>query len=223
MSTYGGGTRHPGMVHLNGNLLAVVDVETTGTNFRLHDIWQIAILPLDNALEPAQHLLPFYANMKITRPENMDPEALKVGRIDFAKIQQGAMCPWKAFDLFDEWFKQLNLPIGKKLMPLAHNWLFDQRFIEEWLGGPINYEHYFSGHYRDSMTGSLYINDRYAQFNEKIPLPKIGLDYLGTIFKIKNLKAHDALQDCLQTARIYKQLTMMHMPTMPGSTAPTEE
>jgi DNA polymerase III epsilon subunit-like protein len=198
------------MIHLNGNLLCAVDVETTGLDPAKHDVIQIAVLPLDSEIRPLKTVMPFYMNMQPKRPENIDYQAMQVSKLDTLKIINMSIDPWKATDLFEEWFEKLNLPVGKKLMPLAHNWVFDRQFIMEWLGGPKSFEYFFHHHYRDSMTAALYLNDRAEQHVEKIPIPKVSLNYCGTVFRVPNAKAHDALQDCIQTAEVYRRMLMMH-------------
>ena len=47
-----------GMIHLNGNILCAVDVETTGLEVGFHEIWQIAVLPLDSNIKPNKDILP---------------------------------------------------------------------------------------------------------------------------------------------------------------------
>ena len=42
---------YSGLVHLNGNLMAAVDLETTGTQPGYHEIIQIAVVPLDSEFQ----------------------------------------------------------------------------------------------------------------------------------------------------------------------------
>ena len=44
---------YPGLVHLNGCLMAAVDLETTGTRPGYHEIIQIAVVPLGLRLQAA--------------------------------------------------------------------------------------------------------------------------------------------------------------------------
>ena len=105
------------LMHLNGNILCAMNVETTGFIPGHHDIWQIAFLPLDSEIRPAP-VIPFYVDLKIKRPENVDPKAIKLNRTDFYKRQLRAMDPWTAADMFDEWVQKMDLPIHKGLCPL---------------------------------------------------------------------------------------------------------
>jgi hypothetical protein len=51
---------YPGLVHLNGHLLAAIDLETTGTRPGYHEIIQIACVPLDSDIKPLAGATPFY-------------------------------------------------------------------------------------------------------------------------------------------------------------------
>lgn len=203
---------HSSMIHLNGNLLCAVDVETTGLDHTKHDVIQIAILPLDSSIKPLKTIHPFYMDMKPKRPETIDKKAATVHGMGMMELIQRGIDPWKAVDLFEEWFYRLNLPVGKKIVPLAHNWVFDREFIREWLGGPKNFENFFDHHYRDSMAAALYLNDRAEQHVERIPIPKVSLSYCCSVFSVNNLKAHDALQDCAATAEVYRRMLTMFTP-----------
>ena len=93
------------LMHLNGNILCAIDVETTGFIPGFHDVWQIAILPLNSEIRPAP-VIPFYVDLKIKRPENIEPKAVKLNRTDFFQRQLRALDPWTAADMFDEWVQK---------------------------------------------------------------------------------------------------------------------
>ena len=213
------------MIHLNGNLLAAIDVETTDTVPGFHDVWQVCVLILDDDIKPDKRVTPFYVDMRPKRPENIDQQALSVCRMDFALKMQRALDPWDAADLFDEWFEKLKmhtptrpplLPERKKLVPVAQNWPFDRSFMTEWLG-PTSFEAFFHPWYRDTLPVAQYLNDKYAKdpmcvLAAKVPFPKSNLAYLCSQLKVKNAKAHDALQDCIATAEVYRQMVLGHIP-----------
>ena len=60
---------YPGLVHLNGCLMAAVDLETTGTQPGHHEIIQIAVVPLDSDFRPLASVRPFYTRVKPKHPE----------------------------------------------------------------------------------------------------------------------------------------------------------
>jgi len=223
------------MKHFNGHLPASIDVETTGFIPGYHDIIQIAILILDPMdMKPMKHILPCYLNMKPKRPENMDHKAMHITRINFAKLMQRALDPWDAADIFEQWFEALKrdnnkrkavLGEGKKLLPIAQNWVFDRNFIIDWLDGltdPVNgeycnFESFFHPWVRDTLTIAQFLNDKYVMdpnciLPHKVPFPKSNLGYLCSQLKIKNLQPHDALQDCLATAAVYRKMIRGEIP-----------
>ncbi len=59
---------YPGLVHLNGCLMAAVDLETTGTRPGYHEIIQIAVVPLDSDFKPLADVRPFYTLVKPEAP-----------------------------------------------------------------------------------------------------------------------------------------------------------
>ncbi len=198
-----------GMQHLNGNLLVAVDVETTGLIPGYNEIYQVAILPLDSTIKPCRVTIPYYLDLAITRPENMDKKAIKMNKIDFAKRQQRAIDSFTAADMLDEWFDQLKLPIYKRLCPLAQNFPFDRSFLIEWLG-IASYEHLFSPLYRDTLVNTLFHSDLSDFRGDKIKFVQHNLQYLCQKMDIKNLKAHDALQDCIAKEEVYRRLLLTY-------------
>jgi DNA polymerase III epsilon subunit-like protein len=194
------------MIHLNGNKLCAIDLETTGDIPGYHDIWQICILPLDEKLEPDKNFVPYNLDLICKRPENIDETAIKnKGR--FLKSQISGIDPWYALDLLDEWFLKLKLGFKKMISPLAQNWVFDRSFLFEWMGKET-FNQYLDSRFRDCMSTALYLND-VADFEaEQTPFPKVNLAYLCSQMKIDHERAHDAFEDCIVTAQVYKLLVM---------------
>jgi DNA polymerase III epsilon subunit-like protein len=193
------------MIHLNGNLLCAVDTETTGTVPGKHDLIQVCILPLDSELKPLKDINPFYILLKPKRPENADPDAMRVHKIPMSDLVNQGIDPYEAEILFEEWFNKLGLPHNKKISPLAQNWPFDRGFILDWLGVPA-FEQFFDRYYRDTMVAALFCNDL-ADFKvEQTPYPKVNLKYLASQLKVEHDRAHDALGDCVVTAEVYRRM-----------------
>ena len=204
-------SNYTSMPHLNGNLLCAVDVETTGLKPGVHDLIQICVLPLDGNIKPINSITPFYINMKPKFPENIDKGAATVNGLQMTNVIKTGIDPWAGVELFEEWFKNLNLPVNRSIVPLAHNWPFDREFIKEWLGGPEMFWHHFSPQYRDSMTAALYMNDRADYHQERVESPKTNLNYMCRQYKVDNPNAHDALGDCIATAELYRKLMSVHI------------
>ena len=198
------------MLHWNGNQMCAVDTETTGLDAHWNEIIQICILPLTSNLEPRKDVLPFCIDMKIDCIERIDPEAMKVNKLDLATIQLRGFDKEKAKDLLREWIVKLNLPITKagtpcKIMPLGQNYAFDRDFIIRWLGIEM-YNELFDYHYSDTMTTANYLNDRAAMHGENTPFKKVNLSSLATFYKIDHENKHNALSDCVCCAAVYRKM-----------------
>lgn len=190
------------MLNLNGNVLAALDIETTGLLDAYHDIVQVAVLPLDPDLNPLGN--PFYMNIKPEHPERADPIAMQVNGLDLGQL---ALAPdqWQAADAFDEWWESLDLGMFKKLVYLTQNAPFDISFMRHWLGIE-GFEKYFTRRGRDTMFTALAYNDQAAWKNKPIPFNRVGLKDLCGHFGIPLDDHHDALADCIATAKVYREL-----------------
>lgn len=196
------------MNHLNNHLLCAIDIETSGLKPGYHDIVQIAILPLDFKIQPHLDIVPFVLDLRPKNPDNADLDNIPITRKRFQEFCDKGFDPHSAIDLFDMWFQNLNMATHKRIIALAHNWPFDRSFIIEWLGNET-FNYCFDGRYRDTMVAANFINDCADFKNEPIPFPKVNLRYLTSQLKIEHEKAHDALHDCVATARVYKEMLFM--------------
>lgn len=162
-------------------------------------------MPLDPELKVRTDIAPFNIFMKPEWPERAEWEAIGVNQADFTRICQIGLDKYEAADLFEEWFKKLKLPERKRISPLAHNWPFDREFIREWLGD-TSFDMHFDGRFRDTMAIGLYLNDLADVHNEPYPFPKVKLSYMAATLKIDFDKLHNALDDCIITTKVYKEL-----------------
>lgn len=195
------------MIHLNGNILCVVDVESTGDRPGYHDLIQVCVLPLDSELRPGKKMIPFYTLVKPRRPENCHPDVMDQQRSRICEATIKGLDPDVACDLFDEWYNKLGLRDNKRISPLAQNWPFDRAFMIDWLGHE-SFARYFDGRYRDTMSAALFENDRADFKAEPYPYAKVNLQYLASTLKVTVDKAHDALADCVTTAEVYRLIVM---------------
>jgi len=198
------------MVHWNGHQMCVIDTETTGLDPKYHEIIQVCILPLDSNIRPRKDVMPFYIEMIPEYPERADPEAMRVNRLDFAIIGQRGHHPDKARDLLDDWIGKLGLPYTKygtrkKIIPLGQNYSFDEAFMKSWLG-VLTYNDYFHYEQRDTKRAAAYLNDRAGMHAETPPFSKTSLQWLCQRLDVENPRAHDALEDCVATAEVYRKM-----------------
>lgn len=192
------------MKHLYGHIIASIDVETTGTLAGFHEIIQIAVVPLGVDLRPLPGVRPFYMNIRPEHPERADPKAFEINGLDPEALLS---CPdaTRAADLFDEWFQQLPLPMDKKLIPMAHNYVFEYGFLKAWLGVK-GLEHFFHFHPRDAMICALAIKDKCGILGQPVPFESVSLTNLCKVYGITNSKPHDALADAIAEAELYRTL-----------------
>ncbi len=195
-------------VSLNYNLMAAVDVETTGRMPGYHEIIQIAIQPLDSNLDPLSDVHPFYMHIAPDYPERAEKEATTVHGLNIYDLQKTAINQSRAADMFDEWFQNLDLPYRKSLVPMAHNWAFEAGFLKAWLGME-SFNQFFHPHPRDSMLFGIALNDRAYFQGEPPPFKSVSLKSMCRQLKIPLVNAHDALADALADAKLYKSLLQM--------------
>lgn len=193
------------MPHLNGSLIAAIDFETTGTQAGYHEPIQIAVVPLNSDLRPLDGVRSFYTSMAPLHPERADPMATRAHGLDVEYLAATAPHPERVQDLLIEWFEALELPIQKSIVPLAHNWAFENSFLKAWLGQKLT-ERIFFSHARDAMTYALAMNDKSFFMAEKAPFNSVSLTSLCKHFNIVNPKPHDALCDSLAEAEVYRNL-----------------
>lgn len=192
------------LINLNHNVLAAVDVETTGLLCGFHEIIQIAIVPLDSEIRPSPTLRPFYMNIRPEHPERQRGAA-GVHGLKVEELASSAVSQSKAADLLDEWFVGLDLPFGKKLCPLAHNYPFERGFLTHWLGLDT-FDAMWHPYSRDTMALGLTINDAAAWHGRDCPFSRVSLGSMCNAFGIDIINAHDALSDSIATAALYREM-----------------
>jgi DNA polymerase III epsilon subunit-like protein len=104
-----------------------------------------------------------------------------------------------------EWFETLKLPQTGRLIPLAHNYPFENGFLKAWIG-TAELDRVFHYLPRDAQTYALALNDAAALAGKEIPFKSVGLKELCKQFDIVNTKPHDALADSIAEAKVYKAL-----------------
>lgn len=201
---------YPGLAHLNGNLLAAVDFETTGRRPGHHEIVQIAVVPLDSDIRPTKDIRPFYTNIRPKYPERIEKDAFRINGIDVEQLLLYAPESERVADLLVEWFDRLELPQNKVLVPLVQNWAFESSFMKAWLGVDL-VDRLFHSHARDPMLLAVMMNDIAAFRGEDLPFNKVGLGSLCNRLNVVNQNAHNALADCYATAEVYRAMLTLNL------------
>lgn len=137
-------------------------------------------------------------------PERAEKGAFRVNKLNPYVLRETAVDQWRGAELFEEWLPKLQLPFGKKILPLAHNWPFEAGFLRKWLGSRA-FDEFFFG-FRDTMALCNMLNDMADMQNLQWPFPKVNLEYVATTLRIENPNPHDALGDAVTTAHVYRVL-----------------
>lgn len=121
---------------MSNNLICAVDIETTGLDPRIHEIIDLAIIPLDMNWGPDERYSPFNQRIRAEHPESAQEKALEKHGLD---INQGASQK-KARDNFISWLGENN--ITGRIQILGHNAGFDLNFLKAWTGNIGSFFHY---------------------------------------------------------------------------------
>lgn len=192
---------HHNLITLNDNVLAAMDVETTGRDPHYNEVCQIAIVLLDCHLNPVGQ---FYSNVKPQFPERTHPQAVATHGLT-VEFLETAPDRFTVADSLWDWFQDLELAPGKKLVPLCHNCQFDIPFVQNLLGTDL-FADVFGFPTRDTQALVTAMMDKAAFNGTQIPFNYANLSNCCEVLGVTLDGAHDALADALATARVYKAL-----------------
>lgn len=196
------------LLSLHGHTLAAVDIETTGRLVGKHEICQIAVVPLNCHIKPTGEPFNHFIRPHF-KDAPMEPDAVRTHGLTKDFLENGGYLDWHTVgEMLWEWYQELMLPPGKKLIPLIHNASFDSPRIESWLGYDLAHD-IFGYPIRDTSALLAGIIDKAAFKGMEIPYN--GRVSLPVICKILGIEydAHDALSDCVATAELYRKLLNM--------------
>ncbi|OGI69182.1 hypothetical protein A3A09_01675 [Candidatus Nomurabacteria bacterium RIFCSPLOWO2_01_FULL_42_20] len=182
------------MTQIKKQNLAFVDVETSGLDAEKHEVIQIGCVLVSQDWtgdKPKFEMIEeLELKIKMERPEDAQPEALRINGYDPAA-----------------WLFAYNLPEAMKIFAektkdaimVAHNVAFDYSFIDKAFrkAGVENKMHY---HKLDTISIA------FAKLHDVHDVDKFSLHYLCAHFGIENKKAHSALPDARATFEVYKKL-----------------
>lgn len=195
------------MRHLRGNIPCVVDVETTP-----YEIWQVGCVPLDPSFAKLKEASHFELIIRPEQPERCDRQIMRLSKAEFNRVLDAGDDAVTAAAKFQEYAGRLLKRFcgpGCKILPIGQNWAFDCGKLQMWLG-PDVFDDLFHPWYRDPMVVAQFLNDVAFQDVEGVygnpPFDYANLRYLAERYAVVNMKAHDALQDCMTTAKVYKRM-----------------
>jgi len=178
-------------------ILAAIDLETTGLNPLKHDIIELAVVPLDRALKEDAALSPYVARIRATHPENADPAALAVNHLN---PEDGAD-PADVVADFRQWMTDYGIT---KIIPLGHNVEFDIQFLHYRF--PELMPHFTMSRAKDTMRLASVIND-IAQTDSGMPFfPSMSLRNIMGVLGLEPENSHRALDDARETAQLYRAM-----------------
>lgn len=180
-----------------------MDYETNGSKAGLHEILQVAFVLLDSDLNPMDN--PFVHYVAPSKPHLAEPLAMECNGLDQRELMEQYPESDVVLKLFDRWFTRLDLPLNKRLIPLAHNWRMEESFTHAWMG-PGLMDQYFDARFRDTQQTAAFIND-WTEYNGGIaPFRDVKLKTLCAQLGVENINPHDAYCDAVAGAAVYKEL-----------------
>ena len=178
-------------------IIAAIDIETTGLDPLYHDIIEIAILPLDGEFEPRVDIPPLVARIRARRPQNASAKAMEINGLN---LNEG--------DEYHEFLARLLAWLDEyrieKIDALGQNVDFDRAFISAQileLGRLLGHRYL-----RDSQRLACAYNDLVRLRTGKPAFENVGLSDLRRALGIEGLREHRALDDARDAAKVYKAL-----------------
>mgnify|MGYP002749758777 CR=1 FL=1 len=180
------------------DLLVAIDLETTGLDPHLHDIWEIAIIPFKN-YEP----LPctFKARIRPSNPMTIQDEALKIGNVTKKTLINIPTNLYQVLSSFYNW--KLEMYPEYRFVPVGHNYAaFDKQFLIAKMNY-YNYDQNFSHHCLDTKIIGRWLKSLGYDLSEKL-----SLNNFKEKFNIQQ-KSHCAEGDalaCIELLKKFKEL-----------------
>lgn len=181
-------------------IIAAIDIETTGLDPLYHDIIEIAIQPLDAAFGIMESILPFVARIRARKPRNASPKALEVNGLDLNEGEEFA----DVLKRLEAWLAEYRI---EKINILGQNVDFDRTFIEAQI--PELGQLFGHRDIRDSQRLARAFNDIAIMKTGKPAFENLGLVALREALGIERSQAHRALDDAIDSAKVYKALLEM--------------
>ena len=173
----------------------VVDVETGGLKATEHDLLSVAVLPVDEKLEPMCE--PLVLRIKSTDPSRLQAKALEINGLD----PNVGMDIEEAKGELASWLKSKGI---SKIKPIGQNYKFDKSFLLAWL--KTDYYKHFSDDVIDTMILAEVLNMKAAIAGREKVFQKANLKYLCEVCGIEQIDAHTAAGDCTITLAVLRKM-----------------
>lgn len=178
-------------------ITAAIDIETTGLSPQWHDIIEIAIQPLDVDFSLSSAIPPFIARIRARRPQNAHPKAMEINGLDLNGGEEYS----DVLKRLGAWLAEYGI---ERISILGHNVDFDRAFIEAQM--PELAAKMGHRDIRDSQRLARAFNDLVIMKTGKPAFENLGLVALREALGIEGSQAHRALDDAVDSAKVYKVL-----------------
>jgi DNA polymerase III epsilon subunit-like protein len=186
--------------------LCALDTETTHIDFLKAKVVELTILPLTPEFEPDETIKPLNCLVNPGEAElNLGYEALSFNGIDKNRVLTEGVHIVNLSTHIRVWMQTYGIT---SIEPLAHNWVYDRVVLRNSLSFN-DVESIFYRRAKDSHTAAVFVNDLYKSMGKEKPFKKTNLSAMAEYFGMDTKGAHRALQDCLMSAFVYKNLLSM--------------
>ena len=181
------------------NIIAALDLETTGLNPASCEVLEIALVPLNLDFTISTTIPEFFCRIRAEHPERIEPQALGVNGLDpnegdsRAEVQYALM----------EWAAENGI---EKITPLGHNLAFDMSFMK---AAFPEFSKIFSHHGRDSMRLAYILNDVLRVHGGEEMFTSGSLKSVKATLDIEGDVRHHALEDARDAAHAYRKMIAM--------------
>jgi len=166
-----------------------VDIETAGPN-----PGQYAMLSI-GACTVAEPVETFYVELQPNR-EAFSPEALQVSGLNMDELREHGVPPEQAMAQFADWVKQVT-PENSRPVFIAFNAPFDWTFVNDYFHRYLGHNPF--GHSALDMK-AFYMGQRGVAWGDT------GFDKVANHYKFDHPLTHNALQDALDQAELFRKM-----------------
>lgn len=199
------------MQHWNSSYLTSVAIKTTGPDPLIHEIYQIALIPLNSDLTLKREKMPFFIDISIDNIQDIHPSVYRGSKkAAILKAIEHGHDQFTALDLLEKWIARLEMKPTKygsprQLIPLAFNYPTIYAFLHRWLT-PEVYRIWFHWQFRDVLATSGFFNDLKGAKAEYVKFNKIDFKWICSCVGVSLSSRPSALEIAKAQAESYRKL-----------------
>ena len=180
-------------------IMAAIDLETTGLDAARCEIIDMAVVPLNEDFTVSTEIPEFTSRIKAEHPETAEEAALRVNGMN---PSDGVPLDVVRRD-FAAWLQDNGI---ERIVPLAHNLGFDMKFLLKTFPEASSV---FCHRGRDSMRLALAVNDVYQRERREQKFPSASLAAVKDALGIMGEVNHSAFEDAKDAALVYRKMLKM--------------